>query len=62
MEEQERDWAKIVVGLIVAGIAFFSFFFTIYQFLAHPENREHFIKKLENIRHEPVFPRPGKGE
>jgi predicted Zn-dependent peptidase len=60
MEESKRDWTKIFIGLLIASLAFFSFFFTVYQFMAHPENREHFIKKLKNIRNEPVFPRPGE--
>ena len=62
MEESRRDWGKIIVGLVVGGVALLSLLFTIYQFVAHPENREHFIKKLENIRNEPPFPVPGKGD
>ncbi len=60
MEKPERDWGKIVVGIAVMGIAFLSFVFTVYQYIKHPENREHFIKKLENIRNEPPFPVPNK--
>jgi len=60
MEEAKRDWSKILVGLAVAGIALLSFLFTIYQYVRHPENRIHFIKKLENIRNEPPFPLPNK--
>ncbi|HIC96788.1 MAG TPA: hypothetical protein EYP11_00075 [Aquificaceae bacterium] len=62
MEESRRDWGKIIVGLVVGGVALLSLLFTIYQFVAHPENREHFIKKLENIRNEPPFPVPGRGD
>ena len=52
-----------MVGLAVASIALFSLLFTVYQYLKHPENREHFIKKLENVRNEPPFPVPSrKGE
>ncbi|GEM_PF-2171066 len=54
-----RDWGKILVGLLVAGVALLSFTFTVYQYIKYPENREYFIKKLKNIRNEPVFPRPG---
>ncbi len=60
MEKPKRDWGKILTGLLVAGVAVLSFSFTVYQYLKHPENREHFIKKLKNIRNEPVFPRPGQ--
>lgn len=59
-DSQRRDWGKIITGLLVAGIALLSFSFTVYQYLKHPENREHFINKLKNIRNEPVFPRPGE--
>ncbi|MDQ7082783.1 MAG: hypothetical protein Q9N34_07410 [Aquificota bacterium] len=63
MEEGKRDWGKIFVGLAVASVALLSLIFTIYQFVKHPENREHFIRKLENIRNEPPFPLPErKGE
>jgi hypothetical protein len=62
MEESKRDWGKILVGLAVAGVALLSLLFTIYQFRAHPENREHFINKLKNIRNEPPFPLPNKGD
>jgi len=60
MEEAKRDWGKILVGLAIAGVALLSFLFTIYQYVKHPENRAHFIKKLENIRNEPPFPVPKK--
>ncbi len=62
MEKQERDWGKILVGLLVASVAVFSFLFTVYQYIKHPENREHFIRKLENVRNEPPLPIPKKGE
>ncbi len=62
MEEPKRDWSKILVGLAVAGVALLSFLFTVYQFVKHPENREHFIRKLENIRNEPPFPLPNRGK
>ena len=58
--DSKRDWGKIFVGIAVASVALFSLLFTIYQFAKHPENREHFIKKLENIRNEPPFPVPNK--
>lgn len=60
MEESKRDWGKIFVGLAVASVALFSLLFTVYQFVKHPENRKHFIKKLENIRNEPPFPVPNR--
>lgn len=62
MEDSGRDWGKILVGLAVAGVALLSLIFTIYQFAKHPENREHFIHKLENIRNEPPFPVPGRNK
>ncbi len=63
MGGKKRDVGKILLGLAVAGIAFFSFFFTIYQFSKHPENREHFIEKLRNVRNEAPLPVPKrKGE
>jgi len=58
VEESKRDLGKLLVGLAVSSVALLSFLFTIYQFLRHPENREHFIKKIENIRNEPPFPLP----
>jgi len=62
MEETKRDWGKIFVGLAVAGVALLSLLFTVYQFAKHPENREHFINKLHNIRNEPPFPLPNRGD
>ncbi len=62
MEKEGRDWGKIAVGLAVGGLALLSFVFTIYQYVKHPENREHFIRKLENVRNEPPFPVPSRGE
>ncbi|WP_164930567.1 hypothetical protein [Aquifex aeolicus] len=41
---------KIVVALIVLSIAFLSAFFTVYNYLKHPENREYFLKRLERAR------------
>ena len=60
MEETKRDWGKILVGLAVAGVAVLSFLFTIYEYAKHPENREHFIKKLDNVRNDPPLPIPKK--
>jgi len=57
---KERDIGKILVGLAVAGIALTSFLFTIYQFSRHPENREHFLEKLRNVRNEAPLPMPKK--
>jgi len=60
MEGNERDLSKIVVGLVVASVALLSFLFTVYQFSKHPENREHFIDKLRNVRNEAPLPVPKK--
>ncbi len=54
-----KDFKTLIVGVIFSGLALASFLTTIYMYASRPENREYFIKKLENIRNEPVFPKIG---
>jgi len=41
---------KILATLVILGIAFLSALFTVYNYIKHPENREYFLKRLENAR------------
>jgi len=41
---------KVIATLIVLSIAFLSAFFTVYNYLRHPENRKYFLKRLEHAR------------
>jgi hypothetical protein len=55
-----RDFKTLFVGIFFGGLALASFLTTVYMYLNKPENRAYFIKKLENIRNEPVFPKIGE--
>jgi len=47
--------SKLAVGLALFGIALLSMFFTVFNYLRHPENREYFINRLENARNSTIF-------
>ncbi len=46
----KRDFSKWLIAFILFGIAFMSAFLTVFLYLKHPENREYFLKRLENAR------------
>ncbi|RUM28046.1 MAG: hypothetical protein DSY42_09110 [Aquifex sp.] len=46
---------KYITALILICIALFSMLFTIYAYIKYPENRETFIKRLENARTSNIF-------
>ena len=46
----KREFGKWIIAFILFGIAFLSAFLTVFLYLKYPENREYFLKRLENAR------------
>ena len=45
-----EDRGKLLLGLLLFGFVILVLVFTVYMYVAHPQNREYFLERLKNAR------------